>query len=63
MLKEYYCRLKEIGIDGMDLKGILITHEHSDHIGAGSVQKSTCLFMPMKAPGRLWSPRLQSGPL
>lgn len=32
--------LKDVGIDGSDLNGILITHEHVDHIkGAGVLSR------------------------
>jgi phosphoribosyl 1,2-cyclic phosphodiesterase len=38
--KNIIAGLKEIGIDGKELKGILITHEHSDHIqGAGVLSR------------------------
>jgi len=45
--------LKEIGIDGRELKGILITHEHSDHIrGAGILSRK--FNLPIYANEGTW---------
>ncbi len=45
--------LRNIGIHGQDLKGILITHEHSDHIrGAGILSRK--FDVPIYANEKTW---------
>ena len=45
--------LKQVGIDGRDLTGILITHEHSDHIkGAGVLSRK--FNLPIYANEGTW---------
>jgi phosphoribosyl 1,2-cyclic phosphodiesterase len=51
--KNIIASLKGIGIDANDLKGILITHEHSDHIrGAGILSRK--LDIPIYANEKTW---------
>lgn len=52
--KSIISALRHIGIDSRELKGILITHEHSDHIkGAGVL--SRMLNIPIYANEETWN--------
>lgn len=45
--------LNEIGLTGNDVNGILITHEHSDHIkGLGVLSRK--YEIPIYGPGKPW---------
>ncbi len=37
-LRETALRLSRLGLDPEDLTAILVTHEHSDHIGGGAAR-------------------------
>ena len=45
--------LKELGLTGKDIDGILITHEHADHIqGLGVMARK--YEIPIKSPSSSW---------
>ncbi len=52
--KEIFRRMKEVGLDPGDLRGIVISHEHSDHVkGAGVVSRK--LDIPVYINGPTYS--------
>jgi phosphoribosyl 1,2-cyclic phosphodiesterase len=52
-MKNVVAGLGQIGIDGRDLQGILVTHEHSDHISAvGAISRR--FHVPVYANEETW---------
>ena len=52
--RQILARLQEIGVDGTDLDGILISHEHIDHTrGAGVLARK--LKIPVVASASVWN--------
>lgn len=47
-------KLKELGLELTDVDGLLLTHEHDDHIEAWALLPTLCRFFPTPTRWNRW---------